>query len=139
MAKLYCLGSAALQSHGLLSCMECSTSACVAATYGQEQLNALPQLDGLTATMMDEAILMREPLLKHYWSSVACFSQSHCEDLIRGNTDAIQVAWHPLDCLPHQGAVTAPLPCRSCMEPQHSAVANTCEVQLMVKLFLSEF
>lgn len=51
----------------------------------------LPQLDGLTATMVDEAILMREPLLKHYWSSVVCFLRAHCEDMIRGNTDALQV------------------------------------------------
>lgn len=96
----------------MLDCMECSTSACAAATYGQEQLSALPQLDGLTATMMDEAILMREPLLKHYWSSVARFSQTRCEDMIRGNCDAVQVGWRTLECLPQQAAVTAPLPCR---------------------------
>lgn len=67
------------------------TTACIAAAYGQERLNTLPQLDGLSATMMDEAILMREPLLKRYWGSVATFSDTHCRDIIRGNNDALQV------------------------------------------------
>lgn len=68
------------------------TRACVAAAYGQDQLNTLPQLDGLTATMMDEAILMREPLLKRYWASVLTFSQARCRELVTGNNNALQVS-----------------------------------------------
>ena len=70
------------------------TRACVAAAYGQDQLNTLPQLDGLTATMMDEAILMREPLLKRYWSSVLTFSQARCRELVTGNNNALQVSMY---------------------------------------------
>ncbi|DBA98314.1 TPA: hypothetical protein ACH3X1_001234 [Trebouxia sp. C0004] len=34
---------------------------------------------------MDEALLMRESLLRHYWSSMALFSQEHSEDMIKGS------------------------------------------------------
>ena len=59
--------------------------------------------------MMDEALLMREPLLRHYCSSVASFSQAHCEDMIKGNIDALQVSCHRSECSLHHGAVGTPL------------------------------
>ncbi len=104
-----CLVPAA-QQDGLVTPLKVSKCVCVAAAYSQKRLSALPQLDGLTATMMDEALLMREPLLRHYWSSVARFSQAHCEDLIKGNIDAVQVSCHHHQCSLHQSAVE-PLQC----------------------------
>ena len=98
MAKLCCLALTAIEHDGLVTPLTVSKCVCVAAAYSQKRLNALPQLDGLTATMMDEALLMREPLLRHYWSSVARFSQAHCEDLIKGNIDAVQVSHHRHQC-----------------------------------------
>jgi len=101
------LALAAVQHDGLVSPLKVSKCAFVAAAYSQKRLSALPQLDGLTATMMDEALLMREPLLRHYWSSVARFSQEHCEDVIKGNIDAVQVSCHHRQCSIYQAAVQA--------------------------------
>ena len=99
-----CLALGPVQYDSLVSLLKVSKCVCVAAAYSQKRLSALPQLDGLTATMMDEALLMREPLLRHYWSSVARFSREHCEDMIKGNIDAVQVSCHHYKCSLQQAA-----------------------------------